>query len=118
MSNPCQTLETTINVQREGENPENFFYIPNVFSPNGDGFNDRFEISPKKDLEVVDFEIHIFNRWGDLLFESRDLDFSWDGSFLATKMNNGVYVWWISATVISCHEPIEIFDKGDVAVIR
>lgn len=116
--NQCQTLIETVRVVGEGGKFEDMFYIPNVFSPNFDGINDLFQIFPRRDLEVVDFEIHIFNRWGDLIFESTDLDISWNGSFLGEAMNNGVYVWWLSAKVVVCHEEREIFKKGDVAIIR
>lgn len=118
ISNLCQTLEETITVSGEETELERLFYIPNVFSPNDDGANDLFQVFPKKDLEVLDFEIHIFNRWGDFIFESYDLDNCWDGNFLEKPIDTGVYVWWIEATVISCHEAVRIFEKGDVTIIR
>ncbi|KAA3640196.1 MAG: gliding motility-associated C-terminal domain-containing protein, partial [Bacteroidetes bacterium] len=118
MTNQCQTLAHPVRVFSEGAEFEKLFYIPNVFSPNDDGINDRFQIFPGKEVEVLDFEIQIFNRWGDFLFKSTDTAFSWDGSFLSEPIDSGVYVWWVKATVVSCHQAIEIFKKGDVTIIR
>lgn len=51
-------------------------FVPNVFSPNGDRVNDNFKVVYNGDF---DFEIHIFNRWGEEVFNSDDLDFEWNG---------------------------------------
>lgn len=66
-------------------------YIPNSFSPNGDGFNDYF--SPVL-IGIVDAELAIYNRWGKLIYESADL-FSWDGMYRGETVEEGVYVYTI-----------------------
>ena len=53
------------------------YKIPNVFTPNGDGKNDVFHL---ESIGVRDFAIEIFNRWGELVFESNDQYFQWDGN--------------------------------------
>jgi len=53
-------------------------YVPNAFTPNGDGLNDLFELETNCDL--VKFRINIFDRWGRKVFESDNIDVSWDGS--------------------------------------
>jgi gliding motility-associated-like protein len=53
-------------------------YIPNAFTPNGDGINDFFFASK---LNVIEFEIIIFNRWGQVMFQSNDPAFRWDGNY-------------------------------------
>ena len=75
--------------------PEFMFFAPNTFTPNGDGLNDYF--IPKGIGMDAEFEMHIYNRWGDLIFSSFGLDHPWEG-----KANNGadivnedVYVWKI-----------------------
>lgn len=61
--------------------PDWTFYIPNAFSPNGDGVNDFFN---GKGLNILQYEMLIFDRWGDMIFQTNDLAVSWDG-----KANKG-----------------------------
>jgi gliding motility-associated-like protein len=61
--------------------PINIF-IPNAFTPNNDGLNDKFQI---QGIDIKDFHILIFDRWGNLIFESNDINHSWNGY----KKNNG-----------------------------
>jgi gliding motility-associated-like protein len=56
--------------------PEFTFYIPNTFTPNGDQINDIFT---GKGMEIVEYEMQIFDRWGNKIFETNDLDNGWDG---------------------------------------
>ena len=53
-------------------------YFPNAFSPNGDGINDHFTYYT---YNVKSVDLKIFNRWGEMLFESASLDYTWDGTF-------------------------------------
>lgn len=69
--------------------------LPNVFSPNGDGNNDFFKAIPLGEWDVYDidkFDIKIYNRWGQLIFESTDPFFKWDGNNKEKKpAPDGVY---------------------------
>jgi gliding motility-associated-like protein len=58
-------------------------YVPNAFTPNGDGLNDFFQV---KGGQITEYSIQIFNRWGELVFESKNMDEIWNGS-----VNNGEY---------------------------
>ena len=66
------------------------FSIPNAFSPNGDGINDIFKPIMEN---VVDYEISIFNRWGEKVFYSESLERGWDGFVQGVKANSGVYFY-------------------------
>lgn len=68
-------------------------YIPNSFSPNNDGKNDFFEIPYI--LNCVDFKIAIYNKWGQRIFESTEIDFRWDGKYQGEKSPEGLYVYKI-----------------------
>ncbi len=57
-------------------NPAFSIYVPNAFTPNGDGINDVFKV---QGIEVKDFTLYIFNRWGQTLFTSKDINIGWDG---------------------------------------
>ena len=69
---------------------EYFVYVPNTFIPDGDRLNEVFSASL---IGVQSIEIEIFNRWGQLIFASTDLDFEWDGTFRGRQVQNGTYVW-------------------------
>ena len=68
-------------------------YMPNIFSPDGDGVNDRFEVGA---IGIDNYEISIYNRWGNLVFRSNDIDDSWDGKFQGEYVMAGVYTVLIS----------------------
>ncbi len=67
----------------------NLFY-PTAFTPNGDGLNDVFNVIGQF---VVDFEMDIFNRWGELMFTTSDFERGWDGNFRGNAMPEGTYTF-------------------------
>jgi len=70
------------------------FYTPTAFTPNNDGQNDLFRaVSPG--MQSLDY-FRIWNRWGQLVFESRDLRAAWDGQFQGKKAVGGTYTWAVS----------------------
>lgn len=70
-------------------------FIPSAFSPNQDGSNDVFYIGHRL---IQTFQIQVFNRWGQLVYESSDPDFQWDGSGISgQRVREGVYVYHIQA---------------------
>ena len=70
------------------------YWVPNSFTPNDDGLNDKFSVIFNNN-SVEEYEIYIFNRWGELLFTSPDIDFEWDGTYNGKEAPNGVYIWRI-----------------------
>lgn len=69
----CQdSVMSTINIH-----PDWSIYIPNAFSPNGDGINDYFSA---KGYGILEFEMFIFNRWGDLIYTTKNMSAGWDGT--------------------------------------
>ena len=67
------------------------FAAPNAFTPNGDGINDEFGIISPSTLPL--FEFYIFNRWGQLIFSSKNQYELWDGTYNGEPSSLGVYVW-------------------------
>ncbi|MEA3494747.1 MAG: PKD domain-containing protein, partial [Bacteroidota bacterium] len=63
-------------------------YIPNSFTPNGDGLNDEFIV---KGTYILDFQMQIYNRWGELVFETNDYKKGWDGKYKGSNCPVGVY---------------------------
>lgn len=85
------------------------FYVPNAFTPNGDGFNDVFYLIGSKVLKVTRFEI--FDRWGEKLW---DLPEPWTGIYKGTLVNPGVYVYFVEVE-FKGHKKV---GKGSVTLIR
>lgn len=67
---------------------------PNIFTPNGDGQNDKFRIYEKN---LRNFKILIFNRWGEIIYTSTDPNFEWDGTHRGNDCTPGTYVFYIVA---------------------
>ena len=72
--------------------------FPNVFSPNNDASNDLFEIYNEN---IIDFELNIFNRWGNLIYFTTNVDAFWDGKVNGSLAKDGVYFYTYSAKGIS-----------------
>lgn len=94
------------------------FFIPNSFSPDGDGVNDLFVISWSNGVEVISMEGNVFDRWGNLVFASNENPFTWNGHFDDQKVMPGVYVYKLKVEYLfNGIEGNELF-VGDVTVIR
>lgn len=79
---------------------ELIFYVPNTFTPDGDEFNETFQPVFTSGFDPFDFHLMIFNRWGELIFESYDASIGWDGTYGgkasgAEIVKDGTYVWKI-----------------------
>ncbi len=92
--------------------PEYYIYVPNAFTPNGDRHNQYFEAST---INIADFNIMIYNRWGERIFESNDKQFRWDGTYKGKMVPDDVYVWIID---FMSNDGIEGRLTGHIAVIR
>jgi len=69
-------------------------WVPNTFTPNGDGINDLFAVVTT--LGATDlFELAVFDRWGQRLFIARDLGEGWDGTASGVQLPTGVYAWMV-----------------------
>lgn len=75
-------------------NDEFLIYVPNAFTPNGDGLNDFF-MPIISGYEVESFKMYIFNRWGEMIFETAFPNVGWDGTYKNYPPKQDVYVWRI-----------------------
>lgn len=89
IQNGCVTDTLKINLHFKEDCPE-IFIIPNAFSPNNDGVNDKFRIS-EENITVQRFEI--YNRWGIKVFEGTDAASGWDGTIKGHTAEIGVYLY-------------------------
>jgi gliding motility-associated-like protein len=87
-------------------------YIPNSFTPNGDGINDYFTAVYNN---IVELEVDIFNRWGEIIYSSRSLEFMWDGNCKGRPVEEAVYVYRLVARGVHGKELVKI---GMLTVVR
>lgn len=90
-------------------------FVPTAFSPDGDGFNDVHEVQT---AHVGDYQLLIFNRWGEIIFESRDPNHYWDGIYKNEPMPVGVYPWVVVYRGDSEQYDVEYRKEGSVTVVR
>ncbi len=94
------------------------YSLPNVFSPDGSGVNDRFIPFPYRFVEKID--LIIYNRWGMKVFESTDPDINWDGNYYKNNepCSEGVYFYICYVEVVKLQGPETMTLKGFVHIIR
>ena len=108
----CKIKKSITVVVEELYCEEPWLFIPNSFSPNNDGNNDVFYFRGR---HILDFSMKIYNRWGELLFETTNPNTGWDGMYKGNMSQADVYVYLVKATCLDG----QLFDKkGDVTLIH
>lgn len=87
--------------------------LPNAFSPNGDGNNDVFRVKARKFINVQEFKI--YNRYGNEMFSTNDINQGWDGTYKGVPQDPGVYFYQVRVAYPNGKTQ---FLKGDVTLIR
>lgn len=110
------TAHDSVSINIRCENSQVF--LPNTFTPNGDGLNDVFAVRGVGLRNIVAFRI--YNKWGNLVFERTDFspnDYNngWDGTFNNTPLGNDIFVYTVDAICIT-GDLIQV--KGDIALIK
>ena len=111
---PCyveQTLQVIVT-----ECPGVIYWVPNCFTPDGNETNQLFGPVMSDGYDINGFEFLIFNRWGNVLWESHDPDGKWDGTYGGIKCSDGVYIWKIQFNVFG--DDGKISDHGHLTIIR
>lgn len=90
-------------------------FIPNAFTPNGDGNNDNYKVEYKGDMELK--EMYIYNRYGQRVFSSSNVNKTWDGTYNGQVVDNGTYFYYIRILCGNIRKKELIF-KGDVTLMR
>lgn len=92
------------------------FYVPNAFTPDGDQYNNTFQPVFTSGYAPQSYTLLIFNRWGEVIFESRDPNIGWSGHYNGKIVKDGTYIWRI---VFSESETGNTIEKtGHVTLIR
>jgi gliding motility-associated-like protein len=111
----CITIDSmTVRVVNQLDPDANCdFYIPNVFSPNGDGRNDTYFPFTVNIKEIKFFRI--FNRWGELVFETKAFGEGWNGRYKGKLQPTDVFVWTVEAV---CNDGTIIRKSGNVLLLK
>jgi gliding motility-associated-like protein len=94
---------------------DQLMYIPNVFTPDGDSFNELFR-PYFTGIDPFDFHMTIYNRWGEIMFESYDATGGWNGSFGGQIVPDGIYIWHIVTSALDSDKKLEF--HGHVNLLR
>ncbi|WP_107039880.1 DUF7948 domain-containing protein [Brumimicrobium mesophilum] len=91
---------------------EPFVYVPNAFTPNGDGENDVLFV---RSLIVEEIVFRIFDRWGEMVYETETLHDGWDGTYKGKKLDPDVYDYYLEGI---CIDGQDFLIKGNITLIR
>lgn len=87
-------------------------YIPNAFTPNGDGLNDGFGIAGEG---IAEFNMNVFNKWGELIFETNNIQEQWDGTYGGEFVQDGSYVYKVK---LRTADKKSLVKSGTVTVLK
>jgi gliding motility-associated-like protein len=109
------TSEYTLSVIYE---EDLIFYVPNSFTPDGDQFNQVFVPIFSSGIDESSYHLSIFDRWGELIFESYDIHVGWDGTYTAKQgmVPDGIYVWKIDFKLKKNDDHREV--NGHVSILK
>lgn len=96
--------------------PSELIFIPNTFTPDGDEHNNNWTPIFTSGFDPFDFHLTLFNRWGEIIFESFNSSDSWDGTYNNKPVQSGVYTWFIQYG--DKNNDKESIIKGNVTIVR
>lgn len=111
-SNGCRKTDTVIVVVLLAPCKEANLYIPNAFSPNGDGKNDVLFV---RGNYITKLYFAVYDRWGQKMFETKDITRGWDGTFKGKKIDPAVFGYYLEG---ECEGGDKFFKKGNVTLLK
>jgi len=91
-------------------------FIPSAFTPNNDGLNDLFKTKPQcPNIGLQNFALRVYDRWGQLIFMTNDINTGWDGTYKNKKLDQGVYVYLVE---YSLKQKKSLQQKGTIILVR
>ncbi len=111
-ANDCAVTQTFNVLEGTGACQEESFYIPNIFSPNGDLVNDVFYV---RGFGIKTLKLVIYDRWGEKIFEITDPTQGWDGTYRGKDMESAVFVYSVEAEMNS---GTKYNSKGNITLVR
>jgi len=108
----CEVQERVQIVVQNPQCNSNAVFFPNLFTPNGDGMNDKLFL---RGTFVDEVFFTIYDRWGEKVFESNSIDEGWDGTYKGKELSNDVYGYYLR---VVCFNGQEYFRQGNVTLLR
>lgn len=92
---------------------EGKLFVPNAFTPNGDGNNEVFYV--RSSAPIDNFYFTVYDRWGQQVFETRDQNIGWDGTFEGKPLSPSAFAWYCSG---NCEGGEAFFLKGNISILK
>lgn len=110
---PSEPQSLTVHITR-CDDP--IYWVPNTFTPDGDEYNNQFLPIITTGIDPYSYHLTIFNRWGEIIFESYDINRGWNGNFGNMVCQNGVYIWKIEFKLEKNDERVE--EIGHIVILK
>ncbi|RYD95337.1 MAG: gliding motility-associated C-terminal domain-containing protein [Sphingobacteriales bacterium] len=114
VTGPCGTASDQVLIRVIPCNDE--LYFPDAFTPNNDGRNDVYRATHLPGVTVASFELVIYNRWGEQVFRTTNLNAGWDGTYRGKQQDGNTFVWF--ARYRKRQDDAEQFRKGSFVLLR
>ncbi len=111
-NNGCMRTDTVVITVMDALCEEPYIFVPNAFTPNGDGDNDKLFV---RGLYIETLIFRVYNRWGEKVWETTDQTLGWDGTFQGRDCDPAVFDYYYEVT---CPGDVKYFKKGNVTLIR
>ena len=93
------------------------YYVPNAFTPDGNSYNNDFKPVFTEGYDPYNYHLTVFNRWGEIIFESYNAENGWDGTYSNQGIaEDGVYVWQIEFSENSTGK--DFVERGHITLLR
>jgi gliding motility-associated-like protein len=114
VENSLGCVDTVYNTLTINENYN--IFIPNSFTPDGNEFNQTWSPVLSKVYDVNDYSMSVFNRWGEVIWQSKDPSVSWDGTYKNIPVQAGSYTWVIKVGLVNNDDVITL--RGNLNLLR
>ena len=120
VSNVCETKHAEAQVQwADVAGDFSYAYLPNIFMPEAsDVRNASFRPVFVEGVQVQQYHLSVYDRWGNLIFQTKQADLGWEGTLKSKIVDPGVFVWILKADIWYCGRLIHLSKSGDVTLMR
>ena len=113
-SNGCEATDTVqvVVLDEVSDCGDPYIYLPNAFTPNDDGRNDVLFV---RGNNITDLYLAVYDRWGQMVFETKDQSIGWDGTFKNEALDPAVFGYYME---VICDDEERLFQKGNVTILK
>jgi gliding motility-associated-like protein len=120
VSNVCETKHAEAQVQwADVAGDFDYAFLPNIFMPEAsDVRNASFRPVFVEGVQVQQYNLSVYDRWGNMIFQTKQADLGWEGTLKSKIVDPGVFVWILKADIWYCGRLIHLNKSGDVTLMR